>query len=129
MGAVTVLLNAIPAVEFEDGLSFAQQLYVKTTQLLSHIAPNRAVTNWTIPIEPVVPDEDQGKNAIFAHLLGLGKYDDRDENGVACFGTGLKIFLHETGKFERGGLFCSAGQWGVEVQFGGFLYFSEIGNI
>jgi len=32
-----------------------------------------------------------------------------------CFGTGLKIFLHGTDNYESGGLFCSAGQWGVEV--------------
>lgn len=43
-------------------------------------------------------------------LLGLGQFNDDN-----CFGTGLKIFVHDTGRFSRGALFCSAGQWGIEV--------------
>ena len=46
-----------------------------------------------------------------AVALGVTQFKD----GPDCFGTGLKVFVHDTGPFSQGGLFCSAGQWGIEV--------------
>ncbi|CAD7931511.1 unnamed protein product [Amoebophrya sp. A25] len=117
-GALTILLNALPAVEFEDGLVVAQQIYVASAQLLQTLGAQRLLANWTIPQGPVLRPPGFGPTgaAPWAVLLGLGNFIDvSSENGRSCFGTGLKIYLHETGEYERGGLFCSAGQWGVEV--------------
>ncbi|CAD7966578.1 unnamed protein product [Amoebophrya sp. A120] len=152
-GALTILLNALPAIEFEDGLATAQQIYIGSVQLLQTIAPHRLLANWTIPLAPVlrplklpsamsavhasITTANHAGAAPFAVLLGLGKYDDwgyssKDDitpaggpqvlsERLPCFGTNLKIYIHKTFEYERGGLFCSAGQWGIEVVLHRFL--------
>ena len=55
--------------------------------------------NWSIPREPLD----------IQMPLFLGLY------GNDCGGSKLRIFVYETQKFSLGSVFCSAGQWGVEV--------------
>lgn len=106
----------------------ARLLFVRVQGLVEKSTDLMAAANWTVPLAPV-----QGINSPFGVALGLAVFDDKApavENSragilskrfpashakYACFGTGLKIYVHNTGRFERGGLFCSAGQWGVEV--------------
>ncbi len=129
-----MLLNALPAVEFEKGLRTTQELYIRVSHLMKSVAEGRLLANWTIPVAPLF-NEKGASEAPFAVLLGLATYNDwmgTPENPLftdnpevvemansnaegRCFGTGMRIYLHETDEFERGGLFCSAGQWGVEV--------------
>jgi len=97
-GVVSILLNALPAVEFEDGLAAAQQVYIQAAEMMSR-NEDTAGANWTIPREPLSMQMP----------LYLGLYPND------CAGSKLRLYVYETGKFSTGSIFCSAGQWGVEV--------------
>jgi len=97
-GVVGILLNALPAVEFEDGLESAQQVFgVVTGMLERNTHMERA--NWSLPLEPL--------KIMMPFFLGL--------RPNSCHGSGLRVFVYDTGSLSAGSLFCSAGQWGVEV--------------
>ena len=50
-GVISILLNAIPAVEFEEGLPLAQEMFMQAKYLLAQ-ENNTARVNWTMPLEP-----------------------------------------------------------------------------
>ncbi|CAE8615120.1 unnamed protein product [Polarella glacialis] len=97
-GVVGILLNALPAIEFEEGLEAAQQIFVTAVEMLDRNNDTDSA-NWTIPRDPLVSQ--------FPVYLGLVPND--------CGGSKLRVFVYETEKYSRGSIFCSAGQWGVEV--------------
>mmetsp|Transcript_68348 Transcript_68348/g.149198 ORF Transcript_68348/g.149198 Transcript_68348/m.149198 type:complete len:642 (+) Transcript_68348:74-1999(+) len=105
-GVIGILLNALPAIEFEDGLSAAQNTFMGVMDMFQQNNQTEKA-NWTLPMEPL--------SLQFPFFLGLRP------NG--CHGSKLKVFVYETGSFSSGSLFCSAGQWGVEVAI--HRYFSS----
>lgn len=99
-GLVSILLNALPAIEFEQGLPHAQDVLAVAKNMLRRNTEYE-LANWTIPMEPL--------ELQFPFFLGVHKNN--------CGGSKLKIFVYDTGNYSRGSLFCSAGQWGVEVAY------------
>lgn len=97
-GVVAMLLNALPAIEFEDGLTVAQEIFLTAMEMLERNNETQAA-NWTIPREPL-----ELQMPLFLGLLPNN-----------CAGSKLRIYVYETGSFSVGSIFCSAGQWGVEV--------------
>lgn len=97
-GVVGILLNAIPAIEFEEGLKSAQAAMTTAIAMLGRIQDQKRA-NWSIPTEPL--------DLAMPFLLGLKPND--------CFGSSLRIFVYDTGNYSRGSVFCSSGQWGIEV--------------
>mmetsp|Transcript_68610 Transcript_68610/g.184731 ORF Transcript_68610/g.184731 Transcript_68610/m.184731 type:complete len:558 (+) Transcript_68610:211-1884(+) len=97
-GVIGILLNALPAIEFEEGLFVAQNVFAGALDML--MKNNKTVeANWTLPLEPL--------DLQLPFFLGV--------RGNDCQGSKLKVFVYDTGNFSLGSLFCSAGQWGVEV--------------
>eukprot|EP00928_Gymnodinium_smaydae_P050319 TRINITY_DN3388_c0_g1_i1.p1 TRINITY_DN3388_c0_g1~~TRINITY_DN3388_c0_g1_i1.p1 ORF type:complete len:569 (-),score=112.01 TRINITY_DN3388_c0_g1_i1:582-2288(-) len=107
-GVVSMFLNAVPATEFEEGLAAAQQMFLQAKAMLSQNNDTAAV-NWTLPLEPL--------ESTYPFYLGLRK--------TSCFGSRLKIYIYDTGVYSAGSVFCSAGQWGVEVMFHRFFAASD----
>eukprot|EP00927_Polykrikos_kofoidii_P037262 TRINITY_DN31399_c0_g1_i1.p1 TRINITY_DN31399_c0_g1~~TRINITY_DN31399_c0_g1_i1.p1 ORF type:complete len:636 (-),score=111.11 TRINITY_DN31399_c0_g1_i1:119-1783(-) len=97
-GVVSMLLNAVPAMEYEEGIESARELFSQAVMMLEHNNGTHIV-NWTIPREPLV--------TTFPFYLGM--------RSNTCHGSKLRIFVYDTGEFSSGSVFCSAGQWGVEV--------------
>ncbi|CAJ1357417.1 unnamed protein product [Effrenium voratum] len=97
-GVVSMLLNALPAIEFEDGLHVAQEVFLTAAEMLERNNDTEGA-NWTIPREPL-----QLQMPLFLGLLPNN-----------CAGSALRIYVYDTKKFSAGSVFCSAGQWGVEV--------------
>ncbi|CAK9103168.1 unnamed protein product [Durusdinium trenchii] len=97
-GVVAMLLNALPAIEFEDGLSTAQEIFLTAVEMLERNNDTEGA-NWTIPREPL--------ELQMPFFLGLLPNN--------CAGSKLRIYVYDTQSFSVGSIFCSAGQWGVEV--------------
>jgi len=97
-GVIGIFLNALPAIEFEEGLPTAQDALATVMDMLGR-GFNQTKANWTIPLEPLA--------LAYPFLLGMKQH--------RCFGSSLRVFVYDTGNYSRGGVFCSAGQWGVEV--------------
>eukprot|EP00439_Symbiodinium_sp_Y106_P060580 s372_g8.t6 len=97
-GVVAMLLNALPAIEFEHGLDLAQEVFLSAVDMLER-NNNTEAANWTIPREPL---ERQ-----FPLFLGLQAND--------CAGAKFRVYVYESQQYSLGSVFCSAGQWGVEV--------------
>mmetsp|Transcript_52627 Transcript_52627/g.123124 ORF Transcript_52627/g.123124 Transcript_52627/m.123124 type:complete len:475 (-) Transcript_52627:95-1519(-) len=101
-GVVSIMLNAIPAVEFEEGLEAAQGLLLQARNLIDR---QQTGENWTFPVNWSFAQDPLELS--FPFVLGL-----RANN---CAGSTLKIFVYDTANYSAGSLFCSAGQWGIEV--------------
>lgn len=98
-GVVSILLNAIPAAEFESGgITEAQAMYQMAIEMLSRNDKMEAA-NWSIPLEPL--------NEVFPFILGL--------RPTTCHDSSIKVFVYPVTNYSVGSVFCSAGQWGVEV--------------
>jgi len=110
-GVITVYLNALPAVEYEEGLEAAQAVFLQASTWLEGAQSLTHISNWTIPLTPL--------RSNYPVILGVKPSNDR------CFGLPLRIFVYDTDTFSRGALFCSAGQWGVEVLFHMYLLRSD----
>ena len=104
-GTISIILNALPAIEFEHGLEVAQDFFLFAQNSLQKFGPAIA-GNWSIPEWPL--------RKTFPFLLGL--------TNTSCGETNLKIFVYETFEYSSGALFCSAGQWGLEVKRLFFLH-------
>lgn len=107
-GVVGILLNSVPAVEFEEGLGQAQVVFRQAQMMLEHNNDTRNV-DWSIPSEPM--------ESMLPFYLGL--------RSTTCHGLGIKIYVYETGDYAVGSVFCSAGQWGVEVMIHRYLAASD----
>ncbi|CAE7761557.1 unnamed protein product [Symbiodinium sp. KB8] len=97
-GVVAMLLNALPAIEFEHGLDLAQEVFLSAVDMLERNNSTEAA-NWTIPREPL--------DRQFPLFLGLQAND--------CAGAKFRVYVYESQQYSLGSVFCSAGQWGVEV--------------
>lgn len=97
-GVVGILLNALPAAEFEFGLESAQYIFHMVEEMLKRNS-DMIAANWSIPTEPL--------ESSFPFLLQL-----RPNN---CHSSSLRVYVYNTGNYSLGSVFCSAGQWGVEV--------------
>eukprot|EP00401_Gymnodinium_catenatum_P005633 CAMPEP_0117611876 /NCGR_PEP_ID=MMETSP0784-20121206/82637_1 /TAXON_ID=39447 /ORGANISM="" /LENGTH=533 /DNA_ID=CAMNT_0005415369 /DNA_START=88 /DNA_END=1686 /DNA_ORIENTATION=+ len=105
-GVVSILLNAVPAIEFEDGLLMAREVFKQAIAMLQSVNDTERV-NWTIPREPL--------ESMYPFYLGMRKN--------SCHSSRLKVYVYDTGRYSVGSVFCSAGQWGVEVML--HRYFAE----
>eukprot|EP00913_Durusdinium_trenchii_P018268 g17163.t1 len=92
-GVVAMLLNALPAIEFEDGLSTAQEIFLTAVEMLERNNDTEGA-NWTIPREPL--------ELQMPFFLGLLPNN--------CAGSKLRIYVYDTQSFSVGSIFCSAGQ-------------------
>eukprot|EP00933_Yihiella_yeosuensis_P051512 TRINITY_DN49466_c0_g1_i1.p1 TRINITY_DN49466_c0_g1~~TRINITY_DN49466_c0_g1_i1.p1 ORF type:complete len:579 (-),score=62.83 TRINITY_DN49466_c0_g1_i1:408-1982(-) len=97
-GVVGILLNALPAVEFEESLEAAQEVFLTAREMLRR-NNHTELANWTIPREPLD----------LQYPFWLGLYPNN------CGGSKLRFYVYDTGNMSRGSVFCAAGQWGVEV--------------
>jgi len=107
-GVVSIMLNAIPAVEFEDGLPAAQALFLQARSLIDR---QQETDNWTFPVNWTFAREPL--ELMFPFVLGL--------KPNKCAGSSLRFFIYNTGNYSAGSLFCSAGQWGIEVMIHRYL--------
>eukprot|EP00435_Cladocopium_sp_Y103_P047275 s1781_g13.t2 len=91
-GVVAMLLNALPAIEFEDGLTVAQEIFLTAVEMLERNNETEAA-NWTIPREPL-----ELQMPLFLGLLPNN-----------CAGSKLRIYVYETGSFSVGSIFWPHG--------------------
>eukprot|EP00929_Paragymnodinium_shiwhaense_P025379 TRINITY_DN15362_c0_g2_i2.p1 TRINITY_DN15362_c0_g2~~TRINITY_DN15362_c0_g2_i2.p1 ORF type:complete len:610 (+),score=114.02 TRINITY_DN15362_c0_g2_i2:149-1831(+) len=107
-GVIGMFLNAVPAVEFEEGLGAARTMYKQARIMLAENNDTQKV-NWTIPLEPL--------DDTFPFYLGM--------KNTTCHGAKMKVYIYDTGRYSLGSVFCSAGQWGVEVMIHRYLASSD----
>jgi len=97
-GLVGIMLNALAAIEFEEGQGAALGV-LNTARHMLDLNPGMETANWSLPVEPL--------ETVLPFFLGAVQN--------SCFGSSLRVFVYDTGNYSAGALFCSAGQWGVEA--------------
>lgn len=95
-------------MQWRAGLLVAQNIFHVVLEMLQENTKMEEA-NWTLPIEPL--------SAQFPFFLGL--------RPTSCRGRSLRIYVYDTGNYSAGSLFCSAGQWGVEVALHRYLAASD----
>jgi len=123
-----VVLNVI--------LSFSTEAMFKRAKWMLTSDNGTELANWTIPmhpmetnmpfllghtsclfrqLHPLPPLTDSAGCYTLASTLNMTSFASPGMRQNSCFGSTLKIYVYNTSHYSVGSVFCSAGQWGVEV--------------